>query len=86
MDCADFGRLCMEGACVDSGGNYSSTDCAHGPEFDSLYYSNATAECGVMEQRCLDTGGMVPRGSMCCAPAFALLLVLGCAVRSTTFK
>ncbi|MDD2655700.1 MAG: hypothetical protein PHQ80_03465 [Candidatus ainarchaeum sp.] len=86
MDCAQFGVLCMENACWDSGGNYTGVDCPHGPEFDSIYYENATAECGVMEQRCMETGGMVAREGSCCLPSFALLLVLGFAARSRSFK
>jgi hypothetical protein len=85
MDCAEFGILCRENACVDAGGNYSG-ECAPGGEFDSLYYENATLECGVMEQRCMDTGGLMPRDSACCLPAFALLLLAGFAVRSRSFK
>lgn len=85
MDCENFGVLCMENACTDAGGNYSG-DCVRGGEFDSLYYENATAECGIMEQRCMDTGGLLLRDSTCCWPVFVLLLALGFAVRSTTFK
>ncbi|MFA5412763.1 MAG: hypothetical protein WC350_05455 [Candidatus Micrarchaeia archaeon] len=85
MDCAEFGGLCMESACVDSGGEYNGS-CSHGSEFDSLYYENATAECGIMEQRCMETGGIMPRDSSCCWPVFALLAVAGFAVRSRSFK
>jgi hypothetical protein len=87
MDCADFGSLCRENACVDSGGEYVD-GCVHAADggFDFAYYGNATAECGIAEQRCVDTGGMMPRDSACCWPVFVLLLVAGFAFRSRSFK
>jgi len=86
MNCSEMGKLCKENACTDAGGQYPSLICVHGQNFSAAYYENATGECDIMESRCEETGGMMlPGGTGCCAPAFALLLVLGCSV-STRFK
>ena len=84
MDCAEMGRMCVENACFDSGGEYSGEACVQGEGFDLAYYQNATAECELLVERCEESGGFMvpPRNMGCCGPAFVLLAVLGFAAGS----
>ena len=84
MDCAQFGAMCTENACIDSGGHWSEGVCVHGEGFELAYYENATGECELLKRSCEETGGflMPTRNAGCCGPVFVLLAVLGFAACS----